>query len=194
MLALILFVELAFGTCSKLVNGLNTNVEQQRIRDNANMPPDWALRQLYFQKQIKFFRRLSMIRLEHQRSKDRYIEIIFVRTIMNAMKRKCIMIQMIIQVRAIHVGDSLCWWLPCWWLPCWWSLCWWLYDGDWFEMLVAESLSWWLFSLCCRLSQCIKSVTNIANLSPTHLVSNIDVTSHSFWGIWNAAIHNTSPP
>ena len=29
------------------------------------------------------------------------------------------------------------------------SLCWrWLYDGDWFEMLVAESLCWRLFSLC----------------------------------------------
>ena len=25
------------------------------------------------------------------------------------------------------------------------SLCWWLYDGDWFEMLVAESLCWRLF-------------------------------------------------
>jgi len=28
------------------------------------------------------------------------------------------------------------------------SLCWWLYDGDWFEMLMAESLCWRLFSLC----------------------------------------------
>ena len=53
------------------------------------------------------------------------------------------------------------------------SLCWCLYDGDWFKMLVAESLCWRLFSLCWRFSQCIKSVTNISNLSPTHLVSNI---------------------
>ena len=53
------------------------------------------------------------------------------------------------------------------------SLCWWLYNGDWFEMLVAESLCWWLFSLCWWFSQCIKSVTNISNLSPTHCVSNI---------------------
>ena len=53
------------------------------------------------------------------------------------------------------------------------SLCWWLYDGDWFEMLVAESLCWWLFSLYWWFSLCIKSVTNISNLSPTHLVSNI---------------------
>merc|ERR1719204_113385 len=42
-----------------------------------------------------------MIQLEHRKSKDRYIEIIFVRTIMNAMTRKCIMIQMIIQM-VIH--------------------------------------------------------------------------------------------
>ena len=54
-----------------------------------------------------------------------------------------------------------------------WQWCWWLYDGDWFEMLVAESLCWRLFSLCWWFSQCIKSVTNISNLSPTHLVSNI---------------------
>ena len=53
------------------------------------------------------------------------------------------------------------------------SLCWWLYDGDWLEMLEAESLCWRLFSLCWRFSQCIKSVTNISNLSPTHLVPNI---------------------
>ena len=67
------------------------------------------------------------------------------------------------------------------------SLCWWLYDGDWFEMLVAESLCWRLFSLCWWFSQCIKSVTNILNRSPTsqtchqHIwsptsVTNIDVT------------------
>ena len=59
------------------------------------------------------------------------------------------------------------------------SLCWWLYDGDWFEMLVAESLCWRLFSLCWDLinvkigHQHPESVTNISNLSPTHLVSNI---------------------
>ena len=53
------------------------------------------------------------------------------------------------------------------------SLCWWLYDGDWFQMLVAESLCWQLFSLCWWFSQCIKSVITISNLSPTPLVSNI---------------------
>ena len=53
------------------------------------------------------------------------------------------------------------------------SLCSWLYDGDWFQMLVTESLCWRLFSLCWGFSQCIKSVINISNLSPTHLVSNI---------------------
>ena len=47
------------------------------------------------------------------------------------------------------------------------SLCWWLYDSDWFEMLVAESLCWRLFSWCWWFSQCIKSVTNILNQSPT---------------------------
>ena len=40
-------------------------------------------------------------------------------------------------------------------------------------MLTAESLCWRLFSLCWWFSQCIKSGTNISNLSPTHLVSNI---------------------
>ena len=70
------------------------------------------------------------------------------------------------------------------------SLCWWLYDGDWFEMLVAESLCWRLFSLCWWFSQCIKSVINIFNRSPTsqtchqHIwsptsVTNIDVTKIS---------------
>ena len=56
------------------------------------------------------------------------------------------------------------------------NLCWWLYDGDWFQMLVAESLCWRLFSLCWWISQCIKSVTNISNLSPA-TVTNIDVTA-----------------
>ena len=71
------------------------------------------------------------------------------------------------------------------------SLCWWLYDGDWFEMLVAESLCWRLFSVCWWFSQCIKSVTNILNRSPIsysfqqHIwsptsVSNIDVTSFTW--------------
>ena len=53
------------------------------------------------------------------------------------------------------------------------SLCWWLYDGDWFQMLVTESLCWRLFSLCSWFLQCIKSVTNILNLSLTHFVFNI---------------------
>ena len=52
-------------------------------------------------------------------------------------------------------------------------LCWWLYDGNCFQMLVAESLCWRLFLLCWWFSQCIKSATNISNLSPTNLVSNI---------------------
>ena len=67
------------------------------------------------------------------------------------------------------------------------SLCWWLYDGDWFQMLVAESLCWWFF-------QCIKSVTNILNRSQTsqtchqHIwsptsVTNIDVTVLLTWQI-----------
>ena len=58
-------------------------------------------------------------------------------------------------------------------------------------MLVAESLCWRLFSLCWRFSQCIKSVTNILNRSPTsqtyhqHIwsptsVTNIDVTEKTF--------------
>ena len=53
------------------------------------------------------------------------------------------------------------------------SLCRWLYDGDWFQMLVAESLCWRLYSLCWRFTQCIKSVTNILNRSTTYLVSSI---------------------
>jgi len=72
------------------------------------------------------------------------------------------------------------------------SLCWWLYDGNWFERLVAESLFWRLLSLCNityvgdflnvlnrdLLNPIIighqhpESVTNVSNLS-THLVSNI---------------------
>ena len=60
------------------------------------------------------------------------------------------------------------------------SLCWWLYDGDWFEMLVAESLGWQLFSLCWWFSQCIKLVPRSQTChqhiwSPTY-VTNIDVT------------------
>ena len=49
----------------------------------------------------------------------------------------------------------------------------WLYHGDWFQMLVVETLCWRLFSLWLWFLQYIKSVTNISNLSPTHLVSNI---------------------
>ena len=40
-------------------------------------------------------------------------------------------------------------------------------------MLVTESLYWSLFSLCWWFFKCIKSVTNILNLSSTHLVSKI---------------------
>ena len=53
------------------------------------------------------------------------------------------------------------------------TLCWWFYDGDRYKMLVTESLCWRLFSLCWWFFQCIKSVTNILNLSPKHFVSNI---------------------
>ena len=58
------------------------------------------------------------------------------------------------------------------------SLCWWLYDGDGFEMLVAESVCWRLLSLCWWFFQCIKSVTNILNRSSTSEtpVININVT------------------
>ena len=50
------------------------------------------------------------------------------------------------------------------------SFCWWLYDDDWFEMLVAESLP----QVCLRLFSLLypESVTNIPNVSSTHLVSN----------------------
>ena len=68
-----------------------------------------------------------------------------------------------------------------------WQWCWWLYDCDWFQTLVAESLCWRLFSLFWWFSQCIKSVTNILNRSLTsqschqHIwfptsVTKIDVT------------------
>ena len=53
------------------------------------------------------------------------------------------------------------------------TLCWWFTDGDRFKMLVTESLCWRLLSLCWWFFQCIKSVTNILNLLPTHFVSNI---------------------
>ena len=53
------------------------------------------------------------------------------------------------------------------------TLCWWFYDGDRFKMSVTESLCWRLFPLCWWFFQCIKSVTNISNLSPIHFVSNI---------------------
>ena len=57
------------------------------------------------------------------------------------------------------------------------SLCWWLYYGDWFQMLVAESLCWRLFSLCRWFCQCIKSVTNILNRSPTSQTCHQDIWS-----------------
>ena len=74
------------------------------------------------------------------------------------------------------------------------SLCWCLYDGDLFQMLVAESLCWRLFSLCWWFSQCIKSVINIFNQSPASQtchqyiwsptsVTNIDVTKLNL--VWN---------
>ena len=80
------------------------------------------------------------------------------------------------------------------------SLCSWLYDGDWFQM-VAELICWRLFSLCWWFSQCIKSVTNILNRSPTSQtchqniwsptsVTNIDVTSRNgtkYWNRWSFA-------
>jgi len=67
------------------------------------------------------------------------------------------------------------------------SLYWWLNDGDWFEMLVAESVCWRLFTLSWWFCQHLESVTNILNQSPTsqichqHIwsptsVTNIDVT------------------
>jgi len=74
----------------------------------------------------------------------------------------------------------------------WWQWCWWhRYVGD---FMMVTDLRWWqnhyvddFFSLCWWFSQCIKSVTNILNRSPTsqtcrqHIwsptsVTNIDVT------------------
>ena len=59
------------------------------------------------------------------------------------------------------------------------SLCWWLYDGNWFQMLVTESLCWRFFSLCWWFSQCIRSPTSQTChhyiRSPTS-ITNIDVT------------------
>ena len=66
-----------------------------------------------------------------------------------------------------------------------WQWCWWLYDCDWFQTLVAESLCWRLFSLFWWFSQCIKSVTNISNLSPTHLVLNIRHQNQCNLSNWN---------
>jgi len=71
------------------------------------------------------------------------------------------------------------------------SLCWWLYDGDWFQMLVSESLYWRLFSLCWWFSQCIKSVTNILNRSSTsqschqHIQSPTSVTNSDVTEQWS---------
>ena len=69
------------------------------------------------------------------------------------------------------------------------SLYWWLYDGDRFEMSVAESLCWRLFSLCWWITN--GDFLNVLNRSPTsqtchqHIwsqtsVSNIDVNPKSF--------------
>ena len=60
-----------------------------------------------------------------------------------------------------------------------WQWCWWhRYAGEF--MMVTDLRCWWqnhyvgdFFSLCWWFSQCNKSVTNISNLSSTHLVSNI---------------------
>ena len=79
--------------------------------------------------------------------------------------------------------------------------CWWHYDDDWFQMLLAESSCWRLFSLCWWFSQCIKSVTNILNRSPTsqichqHIwspisVTNIDATLSNFsWNFYTFQFH-----
>ena len=80
------------------------------------------------------------------------------------------------------------------------SLCWWLYDGDWFEMLVAESLCWRFESLFWWFSHCIWSVTNILNRSLTsqtchqHIwsptsVTNIDVTLNTCLYLDGCRIH-----
>ena len=64
------------------------------------------------------------------------------------------------------------------------SLCWWLYEGDWFEMLVTESLCW-------RLFRYVDDFLNVLNRSPTsktchqHIwsqtsVTNIDLTAKNF--------------
>ena len=45
------------------------------------------------------------------------------------------------------------------------SLCWWLYDGDWFQMLVAESLCW-------RLSRYVDDSLNVLNRSPTSWIGH----------------------
>ena len=64
------------------------------------------------------------------------------------------------------VEDSLCWWqvsnLVTVMLVT--SLCWWLYDGDWFQMLVAESLCWRPFSSW--------SFLNVLNQSPTSWIGH----------------------
>ena len=57
-----------------------------------------------------------------------------------------------------------------------WQWYWWLYDENWFQMLVAQSLCWRLISLCWWFSQGIKSVTNILNRSPTSQTCH-----HHFW-------------
>ena len=55
-------------------------------------------------------------------------------------------------------------------------LCWWLYDGDWIEMLEAESLRWRLFSSC----RWFSNVLNRSSTSQTchqHIWSPTSVTN-----------------
>jgi len=53
-----------------------------------------------------------------------------------------------------------------------WQWCWWQrYICD--VMMVTDLRCWWHNHLSWWFFQCIKSVTNILNLSPTHFVSNI---------------------
>ena len=65
-----------------------------------------------------------------------------------------------------------------------WQWCWWhRYVGDF--MMVTDLRCWWQnhyvgdFSVIWWFFQCIKSVTYILNLSPTHLVSNIHLQNPS---------------
>ena len=53
------------------------------------------------------------------------------------------------------------------------TVCWRFYIADRLKLLVTESLCWQLVSLCWWFFQCIQSVTNVLNLSPTHFVFDI---------------------